>query len=496
MHNKLPTLLPLVLYWLIGIVVFIYLSLRAYYIPITHDEAGTFLEFVVFPLQNTLLAIPPTSTNHILHTLSVKFSTYLFGNEVFFIRLPVLLAYLFYFHFSLQWLLKQTTSPFWIIIGLIFLHFHPYLLEFFSLSRGYGLGIAWMMGSIYYLSIYFENHETRHLFLTVFLAALSVYTNLVFGFYHLSLTILLLAHTLLPTHLLKYQNHRKKTISAIKVVLGVNFMLILIAAIPLYKLITNNAFYHGGTKNFIADTIGSLIRWNLYGQSYFGEFDLPIIAACIAFLLFIAIVLMIRAYFLKQRPKSDKVEEGKTSYPILITLLLGVVCLQNLYIFLFDSKYPVGRMVLFLIPLTMATLFTLFSYLQEKIYAKITAVFLASMLIFHLSQTFNIQRSYEWGFDKDTPKMLSFVQQQAEAEQKILSLGVHWLMRPSADYYTYTMDLSNIEVKGDKILTVNKYDYYYIHEKYAKEHLLYCKIVQRFGDGRILLLYNENNNTQ
>ncbi len=501
-----PTYLASILYWSIGLVLFIYLALRCYYIPITHDEAGTFLEYVVMPLQNTLLCVPASATNHILHTLLVKGTTELFGNHVFFIRLPVLLSYILYFYFSLQLLQKLTKKPFWIVIGIALLNFHPYLLEFFSLSRGYGLGIAFMMGSVLYAFDYFNGCQNlKRSLLSIVFAALAIYSNFTFGFYYLALAMLLLIHSVFLKYRLKVMDFSVKPEKVVWPVSGVSLILALVTIVPLKNLIEGQAFYMGGHTGFMADTVGSLIRWNLYGQQYFEGWDLQIIAAIVLPLLFAAFLWAIVGYFLHYRSKSIWVldEKNEKSYfslsasrlqnlmglQIFSALLVGIIVLQEFYVFFFEGKYAVGRTALYLLPLAVWVLITFSLYFQRFLFVRITVFFFAAILTFHLLQTLNIRQSYEWILDADTAAMLDFVEGEARAEQKTLSLGVHWLMSPSAEFYSHTQSQPNIEVHSGKRLITNKYDYYYVHRKFAGEYFLEnYSIVRYFGNDRIWLL--------
>ncbi|MEZ4888187.1 MAG: hypothetical protein R3E32_25890 [Chitinophagales bacterium] len=485
------------LYWAIGFALFVYLTLRSYFIPITHDEAGTFLEYVVVPLQNTLLCIPASATNHIFHTLLVKCSTGLFGNQVFFIRLPVLLSYGLYFFFSLRLLQKLTTKPFWIVIGISFLNFHPYLLEFFSLSRGYGLGIAFMMGSIYYTFFYFNDYQSKKVIAALGFAALASYSNFVFGFYYMSLVLLFVVHSVVLTHRVKSMKLWVKHDMVVQIVGGASLVLALVTIVPLKNLLENKAFYIGGQTGFIADTLGSLIRWNLYGVQYFGNFDLQIIAGVLLPILLAAFLWAIIGGFLYHKPKltGDLYKRSEISLlqnlkalQLFSALLVGVVGLQVLYVVLFEGKYAVGRTALYLLPLAMWLLFAFLWYGRRWLLVKTIAVFFAAMLTFHLLQTVNIRQSYEWGFDADTPAMLDFMAQQSSAQHKTLSLGVHWLMFPSVAYYRYVEGLPNVEVFSDKKLKPNEYNYYYIPEIEASDYLKNYAIVKRFGNGHILLL--------
>jgi hypothetical protein len=77
----------------LALVLFLALGLRLFFIglPIRYDEATTYLEYASKPLP-VLLSYYSSPNNHLFHSLLVHFSTLLFGDGLWAIRLPALAA--------------------------------------------------------------------------------------------------------------------------------------------------------------------------------------------------------------------------------------------------------------------------------------------------------------------------------------------------------------------------------------------------------------------
>ncbi len=477
---------PMLFYYLLGICIFAYLCLRAYGVPITHDEAGSFLEFVHLPVSDIILGNPSSSTNHIFHTLLVKASSHLFGNHVFFLRLPILLAYLAYFFFSLQLLQRWTNNSKWILLGLILLNFPPYLLEFFSLSRGYGLGIGCMMASLYYLSCFITELQQRQLIAGFTLAALAVYSNFVFGLYFTSLGLIIGGYVFIHW---RKSHSNAILISSYTTLAFVSLVLALVIWMPLKGLLASGGLYIGGETGFGADTVGSLIRWNLYGQSYFEVYDLEVIGGSL--LAGLGLIFGGIAWELKNREAHSR-EKWSKEFRFLAGVLVVLVGIQCAYVWLFGGKYLVGRTALFLVPLIILFLFAGMYHWRRFRFVQFLTIGFAFLLVSHFVQTANISRSHEWSLDAATPPMLNFVAQEAMEKGEVVSLGVHWLMLPSVGYYQQVASIDLVKIRGGKELIPDRYDYYFMHEKHAEPYLDGYRIQRRFGvHGGLWLLEKE-----
>jgi hypothetical protein len=111
------------------------------------DEAMTYTEFVATPLSRVLSTYE--ANNHILHSLLCRVSTGLAGASGFTLRIPSLIAGALYlaavFRLCL-WLLGPTAAfAAWFAVIVC----NPYVLDFLSAARGYGMGLMFLMWAVY-----------------------------------------------------------------------------------------------------------------------------------------------------------------------------------------------------------------------------------------------------------------------------------------------------------------------------------------------------------
>ena len=131
----------------LGIGLIIFSGYKAYFDSFTHDESKTWLDSIHRSIIEIITFNYPESTtnNHLLNTLLMKGCSVLFGDSEFSLRLPTWLAHFIYIYFTIR--ILQLFDNAWIIVsGFIILNFNPYLVDFFSIARGYGLALAFMMG--------------------------------------------------------------------------------------------------------------------------------------------------------------------------------------------------------------------------------------------------------------------------------------------------------------------------------------------------------------
>lgn len=126
----------------------VFLVDRAIVATFTFDEAATYLNYIsagptaVFNLNS--------ANNHLVNTLLTKFFSALGGNSEFVLRLPNLLAFVVYLLFSFLILNRFVKNKILIVFGYFLLAANPYVLDFFSLCRGYGLSLAFLMAALFF----------------------------------------------------------------------------------------------------------------------------------------------------------------------------------------------------------------------------------------------------------------------------------------------------------------------------------------------------------
>lgn len=79
-----------------------YIILRAVKIPVTHDEAGTILNYASRSIYSIITYEDPIPNNHLLNTLLIKFSISVLGLNEFACRLPNLIGGFMYLWFGIK----------------------------------------------------------------------------------------------------------------------------------------------------------------------------------------------------------------------------------------------------------------------------------------------------------------------------------------------------------------------------------------------------------
>jgi hypothetical protein len=128
---------------------------RAVRVPLTYDEAAAYVRYVdtespsVFNTSVLSLFSFEVATNHFLNTLLTKGAYLVAGSSEFVLRVPNLIGYAMYICFSCL-ILFAATRPAVALAGCMLLNLNPYVLDFFALSRGYGLSLGFLMGALFF----------------------------------------------------------------------------------------------------------------------------------------------------------------------------------------------------------------------------------------------------------------------------------------------------------------------------------------------------------
>jgi len=181
---------------ILGITLFfiIFEVLRAVRVPFTIDEASTYLNY----LSSNVLAVFDlnSANNHFLNTLLAKIAWTLGGSSEFVLRVPNLLGYFIYLLFSFRILDRFVKNKVIVICGYLLLNLNPYVLDFFSLCRGYGLSLGFLMAALFFFFSFLDTMTRspkegyRDLSRSLAAASLAVLSNFSLLNVYLSLIVL------------------------------------------------------------------------------------------------------------------------------------------------------------------------------------------------------------------------------------------------------------------------------------------------------------------
>ena len=128
----------------LGVLAWIYVIAKAVNTPFTVDEALTYLDFVQF---NTFL--PGLSkweaNNHLINSILTIVSSEVFGDRPFALRLPNVLSFGLFIYQVMMFAKKRLDYTSSAVTISLLLFYSTLLLDFFSLCRGYGISLAFLM---------------------------------------------------------------------------------------------------------------------------------------------------------------------------------------------------------------------------------------------------------------------------------------------------------------------------------------------------------------
>src|SRR5688572_27631624 len=245
-----------------------YTFTRADRLSFTHDESITFLVALKQPfLDIALSAVEIPSNNHPLNSLLAKVCAAL-ATRPFALRLPNLLAHLAYLGAALVLARRAGAGPAR-VLAFVLLTFNPFLLDFFSLCRGYGLACGLELLALWLLvrSVEEQRNNPLRTGVATLLAGLSAVANLSFLVFFLAFV-----GTLALVELANFRAARRasqpasiqllcKSAGAGALVAG----LIGAWVVPIgLKLRDMGELYYGGDHGFLEDTLGSLLEASTY----------------------------------------------------------------------------------------------------------------------------------------------------------------------------------------------------------------------------------------
>ncbi len=327
-----------VLYLFLSSMLFIYLLVRAHYVPFTHDEASTFFRYV--QISNLMPEFSREAlNNHFVNTILTYVSYLLFGSSKIALRLPNLLIAVLYmvFLYKIAQFLSNSNYRWGFIIVMLFTHF---FVEFFAVSRGYGMSMAFFMTAFYFLikaikSNKLENHVYVSLFSSLMIAA------------NMNMVIPSIAIVLFQILQIFYQrkNILSRQIWMIPVFLFISFITIAATFLYLNKLKQFDAFYLVSENvGFFKSTVVTLLSMLTGAYNIFG-------LVVIIMLSTLVIIITIRQIF-KLRLKFLFSVNSAFVF-VLLTSLTGIF----LVVKLFDVNFPEDRVVMYLFPLFIGSLF-------------------------------------------------------------------------------------------------------------------------------------------
>ena len=403
--------------WVIFGLLMLYLVLRAYFVAPLHDEVATLFHYIesgIYWGPDLIL----DANNHLLNSAVGHWIYLIFGDDFFFLRLPNVLAFAFYFWGIYRFIkpIPSALSKALILIGTTCI---PYILEYFAYTRGYGISMGLFVFSLSYIRDFVVNRELKAVYWSCLLLCLAVYSNLTFL---LTLILVGLLFVLIQWMYRKEFNRKQH------VFLGITYLLLGISMLPnlyyAHLLKANGALYYGSLAGFWEVTGKTLARYIIFHDLNWLKYaSLLAIFALIYFLIRRWIKLGSMLFFTK-------------SSTVLAWLLFGNCVAIILMAKILKINYPEDR-----VGMHLAVLFLLlvgFVLSQHK-YLK---WLLLGMLFFPITMIPRINLTTSV-FTPDDRMSKSFFQEVNKQVNSYATIAVYPLQQLTWSYFSRCLDSNN-----------------------------------------------------
>lgn len=440
-----------------GVLIFTYTVLRAYFISITWDESQSYHEYI----KNNIVLLQTydmlSANNHILNTLGGIIFTNLFGVSEFTLRMPSLIAHLFFLFYSAK--LVSTFGNKWISLSaFLILNLNPYLLDYFSLARGYGLSLGLMMPSIYYLYLlHVDNYKTKYAMAALLFAELATLGNLTLLNY--CIVLFGVISILMSYNNFKTSNNFSLSIpNTLKQMLLPAFLFAIFMwfILPIsFGLKDANALFFGGEQGFWKDTVGTIIPRLWYGLDF--TYWLQRLTKG-----FFLLILLTSTLFVGIKHAKNKKTNANLFLGSLLLLFFLIILSTIVQHYVLGTLYLIERGVLFLFVLLMLIFVFFINELvvERKKFQSVIHV-VAIIVFIHFMFSLNLKYVYEWKDDCETKEMLKDLEKlkQQPTEKFNLCIGVPLALESSINYYRIVNELSwlNQVMWSKKINYLNDY---------------------------------------
>jgi len=409
----------------------------------THDESLSF--FSSQGEGNQLFS----SNNHPINTLLMSLFSFVFGDSELSLRMPNVLSFGLYLTACFL-LFKDLTNRLLVILPVGLLVFNPILLEFFSLARGYGLSLAFMMISIYFLFRNCFHYNNLNILIkdfkySVLFASLAMFSNLIMVNYLIAvLLVFIIQYLFFPK-----RNDFKLLKSSSK--FWVYFTAItplLIGVFLLLYLNKGNQLYHG--EETMLKSLASLIYDSFYLTQY-SNWVFEIIKYSVLSLFFLgAVSILIKKDF-------------KSKFSLIIGLILILILGFFLEHILFGSPYPLGRTGILFIPLYGLFIYYFIIhiikfYTIKFIFIPIT-ILLSIPVIYNCYTNLNLKYTRTWMYETYTEDIMDVIQGLTHGSSIKSTISNEWFFEPTINYYIHLNQLNLEAANRDGIKETTSFIY-------------------------------------
>lgn len=395
--------------WILFVSLLIYAILRAWIVEPIHDEVATYFHYIETGEIKGGRSLMDAN-NHLLNSWLGNLSYRWFGEHFFLFRVPAILCFCLYF-WSGRKLTRNLNIGIWGELGFVALNTIPWIFDYFSYTRGYGLAIGFFMAALLQLSLWLKEKHTGHLILLLLFFYLAVLSNLTY----LITSLMVVAYVVFMTLLSSKQIGIKALVFHVFLIGVFCFSLLPLIEFS-FALKDAGALYYGSLDGLWWVTGKTLSRYILFYDANWLRIAYVLIGLIGAVIL-----------FLQWKKESWVTFLSSTSF--WLCMLIG----GNIFAILFLAKvmkvnYPEDRAAMYLIPLSILALTVLFSKY------KVSKYFLFILLFFPISfiAKLNLNTSV---FSPDDRMSAEFYKRAMKSVNPNQTISIYPIMQLTYSYF-------------------------------------------------------------
>ncbi|MBL8175284.1 MAG: glycosyltransferase family 39 protein [Bryobacterales bacterium] len=413
---------------------------RAATISVSTDEAYTYNRSVSVPIPELWKTFD--ANDHVLHTLLCKVSIRLFGVSEFSLRIPALLGGLLLLAMCLR-LCRLLFGDTWrMLLAFSLLALNPFILDYCSVARGYGLATALFLTALDQLLRLLPTPTDLHrLYIAGIALALGVTANLTIVIPGIALTIvfamLFLGPPLLERHWPRFRVRTDALLDRM-IVPGV----ILSTAILLVPLLpAKKEHFYLGSDNWKSSLLSLAYAnlWRPLNPLEHTPLHEPVMAIVESIAIPLPIAILTLALY-RWRRNREPLRALLTFTAIASFTLLAALNAT------LGMRLPERRTGLYLVPLL--TLLAVF-ILDEIRWTRHIGNAAAALTLLQFLLSFNVRYYDEWNFDAGCRQLVQYLRDHAPPPGRRVSLHATFPLPHSVEFYRRYFGLEWLDVSRE-----------------------------------------------
>lgn len=413
----------MMIYPVLGVLLFILVAYKAFTVGITHDEAYSFWLVKTMSINQ----MGGTANNHWLNSIGIMLFTSLFQSDsVGVMRLQSLIGFMVYGAALFSFVRHIDRVALQVLFLSLFL-LNPYVLDFFSLARGYGLSLGLQMMGFYYAYRAFKSRDKRDVLKVFIWMSLALAANYSTLYVYLAFSAVYF--------LTLIQHRHTKADRVVWLTVALQLLAVATAVTNLFIIRHFGDLEFGARSSFVEDTLTSLVLSSTYGT----------ISKPVAFGIAIALyaVLVIPSGVLAYRVIVRKSTMQWVHFLAVVNLIVLLI-IEALHL-VFGTPYLVWRTTTVLYPLMGVTLFfyayaLVYKYIRVTKAMQIIAVALVLLLGSNFMGNISYRYVYEWKWNMDSYDKIETLMADIKKGGRLApeeEVYVSYAIGVCANYYQY-----------------------------------------------------------